>query len=194
VGILIAALAMAIVIVALVAPAAANACTDSDKDLLVGQVTREGGTPVAYVQVKVLNGDTIVAEATTNWEGKYRVYVPAGVYRVKFLKYGYEPGFAEVEVTAPSTTLNMVLTKAPKLMGQVTKESGYPLAYVKVKVMTGETVVAEATTNWEGKYRVYVPAGVYRVKFLKYGYEPGFAEVEVTAPSTTLNMVLGRLP
>jgi Carboxypeptidase regulatory-like domain len=103
---------MMAILIALIAPAAANACPDVNKQILSGTVTKDGGDPIAYVKVKILQGDTVVAETKTNWKGQYRVYLPTGEYRVFFTKYGYEQGFGEIAVAAPGATLDMTLVRA----------------------------------------------------------------------------------
>ena len=65
-----------------------------------------------------------------------------------------------------------MLSPLPKLMGQVTDAGAVPLGHVKVKVLSGATVVAQAKTDWKGNYWVSLPAGTYDVKFSRYGYRP----------------------
>ena len=189
---------VAIMAVAFVAPAAASAHPSAHptQDVLTGQVTDAGALPLSHVKVKVMSGTTVVAQAKTDWKGNYWVTLPAGSYDVKFSRYGFETlTTPAVVVSAPSTTLNATLTPLPKLLGQVTDAGALPLKNVKVKVMSGTTVVAQAKTDWKGNYWVTLPAGSYDVKFSRYGFETlTTPAVVVSAPSTTLNATLTPLP
>jgi hypothetical protein len=112
VGLVIAALMVAILVVAFVVPAAANA--GPSQNVIMGQVTGPNSIPLAHVKVQVLSGSTVVAQTMTGWKGNYYVSVPAGTYDVKFSRYSFEVlTDAAVVVAAPSTTLNATLTPGP---------------------------------------------------------------------------------
>jgi iron complex outermembrane recepter protein len=86
---------------------------------LRGRVTEPSGAPVAGVAVHVENTARV---ATSDETGRYELPdLPAGTYRVRFDRLGYEPESATVRVTAgPPAGLDMVLTARPIEVAAVT--------------------------------------------------------------------------
>ena len=185
-------LLLAVLLVALVAPASAHR---GYKPTLTGTVTGEGGVALSGAHVQVLSGGTVVAKAITNRYGVYRARVAAGTYDVTFdcKTYALLTDSA-VAVAEPSTTLDASLTRLPALTGAVTDGTS-ALRGVKVKVMSGAEVIGKGVTNRDGVYKVYVPEGTYDVTFSKYAYNPlTDSAVTVAGPSTTLDAVLNQSP
>jgi hypothetical protein len=185
-------LVASILMVALIAPATAH---KGARPMLTGTVTGEGSEPVGGVRVQVLSGTTVVARGETNDKGQYRIGVPVGTYDVAFSARTYETLIdAAVVVTDPSTTLDAALVRLPVLTGTVTDGSA-PVRGVKVKALSGATVVGRGETNRDGVYKVYVPAGTYDVSFERRTFEPlAYPGVVVSGPSTTLDATLVHLP
>ncbi|MGH7589466.1 MAG: TonB-dependent receptor domain-containing protein [Gemmatimonadota bacterium] len=101
-------------ILALAAPARGQEVPGS----LSGRVTEPSGAPVAGVTVHVVSTDRV---ATTDETGRYELpSLPAGSYRVRFDRLGYEPESASVRVTAESAGLDMVMTARPIEVAAVT--------------------------------------------------------------------------
>ena len=85
---------------------------------LSGRVTEPSGAPVEGVTVHVESTDLV---ATTDETGRYELMsLPAGSYRVRFDRLGYEPESASVRVTAEPAGLDMVLTARPIEVAGVT--------------------------------------------------------------------------
>ena len=84
-----------------------------------GRVTEPSGAPVEGVTVH-LEGTALVA--TTDESGRFELPdVPAGSYRIRFDRLGYEPEAATVRITAgPAAGLDMVLTTSPVEVAAVT--------------------------------------------------------------------------
>jgi hypothetical protein len=163
--------------------------------ILTGTVT-DGTSALRGVWVKVMNGSTVVGAGVTGRSGVYKVYVAEGTYTVTFSRYGYSPlTDTAVAVTAPSVTLDAVLNHLPELTGTVTGEGGAPVQDARVKVLSGTTVVGCAETDSTGVYHVAVAEGTYTVQISACTYAPfSNAAVAVTAPSTTFDATLTRLP
>jgi hypothetical protein len=185
-------LLIAVLLVALVAPAAADR---SYKPTLTGTVTGEGGAALPGAHVQVLSGGMVVAKAVTNGDGVYRARVAAGTYDVIFDCKTYATlTESAVTVTEPSTALDASLIRLPMLTGTVTDGTS-PLRGVNVKVMSGSEVIGKGSTDRNGVYKVYVPEGTYDVTFSKYTYNPVTSSgVPVIGPSTTLDASLAQLP
>jgi hypothetical protein len=82
--------------------------------VLTGIVTGDGGTPLAHVRVKVMNGHEYVACGMTDDAGVYTVFVADGTYDVTFCARGYQALTDTGVVTAgPSTTLDAAMILAP---------------------------------------------------------------------------------
>jgi len=162
---------------------------------LTGTVT-DGTSPLRSVWVKVMDGSAVVGTGVTGRDGVYKVYVAEGTYTVTFSRYSYNPlTDTDVAMTAPSTTLDAVLNHLPELTGTVTGDGGAPVQDARVKVLSGSTVVGCAQTDSTGVYRLYVAEGTYAVQVSAYTYEPfSSSAVAVTAPSTTFDAALTRLP
>jgi len=86
---------------------------------LRGRVTEPSGAPVAGVTVHL---ESTARVATSDETGSYELPdLPAGSYRVRFDRLGYEPESATVRVTAgPPAGLDMVLTARPIEVAAVT--------------------------------------------------------------------------
>ena len=86
---------------------------------LRGRVTEPSGAPVAGVTVHVENTARV---ATSDETGRYELPdLPAGSYRIRFDRLGYEPESATVRITAgPPAGLDMVLTTRPVEVAAVT--------------------------------------------------------------------------
>lgn len=81
--------------------------------MLTGTVTGKDGILLANARVKVMNPWKCVAFGTTDAKGVYKVYVPAGTYKVSFWAKGYKYlTLKDVVTVAPSTTLDAALTVA----------------------------------------------------------------------------------
>jgi hypothetical protein len=97
-----------------------------------------------------------------------------------------------VSLAAPAAACETPVT----LTGTVTGDAGSALRGVHVKVLSGDSVVAGAVTNWAGEYKVCVVPGTYDLKFEARTYA-STTSTAVVVPETgaaTANAALTRLP
>lgn len=74
-----------------------------------------------------------------------------------------------------------------RVMGRVRNAAGDPLAYARVTVPQGTSVVPEraALTNTKGDYVWILPPGAYTLQVNADGYQPAQAQVTTLAEQTT---------
>ncbi|UGS38757.1 carboxypeptidase-like regulatory domain-containing protein [Capillimicrobium parvum] len=176
--------------------------------VLTGFVSDSDANGIGGVSIEVAHGtDPPVGTGVTNTYGSYRIVgirqAPGelGEYVTRFRKEGY------VDEDAPKRylragqtyTTNVVMHRTDELAiltGQVTKAGGAPLedAVVKATDTAGVKQFGEATTGPDGRYRLALRGGTYRVWFA--GPEgAGYAEQgrSITLPwntSTTIDVQL----
>nr|WP_246322146.1 carboxypeptidase regulatory-like domain-containing protein [Nocardioides panzhihuensis] len=132
-------------------------------------------------------------QVSTDADGNYRLYLPAGDYRVGFRqdsRNDQDPILWQAEFYNDATTVKAaetltvaldetrsgvgaVIAANGQIAGQVTDDSGRPVSgtYVTARQLVDEgsgTVwdgVASARTGEDGSYRLHVPNGSYRIEF-----------------------------
>ncbi len=83
---------------------------------LTGKVQDKNGTPLSFAGV-VVNGTS--KGTTTNTEGVYALNLPAGSYQMAFQYIGYKSQAINVQVNAPTTTLNVVLEEETSTLQEI---------------------------------------------------------------------------
>ena len=82
---------------------------------------------------------------------------------------------ARFHSTADSTTRDGFVTRSAqkvKISGHVVDsvmQENYPLVYIDVYAIQGDSVVAETHTNFDGNFQLWIPAGEYVLKFSTVG-------------------------
>ena len=150
----------------------------ADAGLVSGTVHR-GGTPIAGAMLQAtppLSGAHGVA--TTDAEGRYRLFLRAGLYDVTASAFGYMPATAHmVPVTTGQTTVrNLGLTPLPtgRVAGSIIGEGGEPVAATVRVLGTPVTTVAQG-----GQYGLELPAGDYVLEARAVGYRVVTSSVSV---------------
>jgi len=171
---------------------------------IFGYVKTGEGDPVSGVELKVTapqypgRGVTL----TTDGNGLYHTYVPAGSYDVVADKDGYtfDPAtgtttvpttgeahspYGEVDFKAiPADDTTPTATKFGPF-GYIKTPGGEPISGVTVTVTPdGGGAAVTCTTAGNGLYHVHVPAGTYQVVPQKTGYTFTPAGGNVTLPTT----------
>ena len=123
-----------------------------------------GGAPLTGVTVTLQSGGKTHASVTTDAQGAFRVAdIPAGAYRVRFEKKGFEPLDQRAIITAAPLRLSAALTPLAKVTGRVVDAAGTPVAGALVQLIGGR-VGFEETTHRNGAFTFEsVTAGAYRL-------------------------------
>src|SRR5213594_3441276 len=85
------------------------------------------GTPLVGGEVRILQGDNLVATTVTNAFGRYVIHnLPAGVYRVEVRYLGYRAQTHDLSVgaTEGSTGATWVCTRRPRSLHRIGGSSG----------------------------------------------------------------------
>ena len=147
--------------------------------VLTGSVRDSAAQGIGGVGIEVAHGsDPPVGTAVTNTAGSYRIVgirqAPGdlGVYVARFRKAGYvdEDAPGRYLRAGQTYTTNAVMHRTDELAivtGQVTKAGGAPLegAVVTATDTAGVKRFGEATTGPDGRYRLALRGGTYRVRF-----------------------------
>ena len=147
--------------------------------VLTGFVGDSSGHGIGGVGIEVAHGsDPPVGTAVTNAAGSYHIVgirqAPGdlGVYVARFRKAGYvdEDAPGRYLRAGQTYTTNAVMHRTDELAivtGQVTKAGGAPLegAVVTATDTAGVKRFGEATTGPDGRYRLALRGGTYRVRF-----------------------------
>lgn len=152
---------------------------------ITGQVTAEGGGPLADIQVTVYSYNGDVNSVRTDANGNYDVGgLNTGVYRIKFsvssglyiMEY-YNNATdittaADIAVTAGNTTanINAALAQGARITGRITSPDGTPLSNISVtayqKVSDWWSQTGYSYTDINGDYAVGgSTSGIYRLQF-----------------------------
>lgn len=133
----------------------------------------------AVIGVSTIDGSRVVAQAITNNDGYWEVYVYPDKYKFNFQRYGFNPETVTVQI---GSELNEIQFDHISLVSQeqlskgrgayrvgdryITKE-GIPLNGLSVSVSNVfdlSTVVAQDVTNDSGEWEVFLDPGTYLLK------------------------------
>lgn len=177
-----------------------RSCTDGPHQLgeIRGRVRDGQDAPIAGANVQVLTGrGTVVAEATTNAEGRFAVtQLRAVSYRVRFVADGFRTELfrnaATLDDADPvavpeggSATASARLARAVgRVAGTVRDAARAPIEGAMVSLLEPDgDVVAERATTADGRYRLTgVEPGEYRVGFAATGFVSELYENAATLP------------
>ena len=135
---------------------------------VTGRVLTPTGALVDSGRVGAFLIDTGNGTATSpTTQGGYSLLLPAGRYSFRAVEANYWSGFCPEEkeslwITA-DTTIDFQLGGIP-VSGRVQGPDGLPMEGVAVRAEGGRYVIQNGTTA-DGRYRLYVPAGSYRLSF-----------------------------
>lgn len=118
----------------------------------------------------------LVASATTGADGRYRMVLPAGAYRLiaadAQVRYapGYTGGATSFDTSAfipiivdAETTADFALSRGTLVIGSVMDESLRPIGGVEVAALdANQNRVATATTSDDGRFRMALVPGSYK--------------------------------
>jgi protocatechuate 3,4-dioxygenase beta subunit len=154
--------------------------------ILSGIVTGPSGEPIGNATIQAyaegwVSGSDDWYSTRTDAAGRYTLPVPAGRYRVLFIPQSGSPYFHEyfdntaynpdaatlVSVTAGEQRggINAQLDLAATFSGRVTGPDGKPVAGIAVAALNDLEGFGEKT-DADGRYRVRVRPGSYRIRFL----------------------------
>jgi hypothetical protein len=149
---------------------------------VTGKVTdKQTGAAIADASIWLgsWSGDSY-GYGNTDAAGVYLALVPAGYYRVSFVKYGtgsdyvytpsYYPGTPDYSKAAKVTVVagtdkggvSIALSKPGKVAGKVTY-AGNPVKSAAVSVSKASSFGGSSTTTSTGTYAAQAPAGTYKV-------------------------------
>jgi protocatechuate 3,4-dioxygenase beta subunit len=147
--------------------------------VLTGSVGDSSGHGIGGVGIEIAHGsDPPVGTGVTNASGSFRIVgirqAPGelGVYAARFRRAGYvdEDAPGRYLRAGQTYTTNVVMHRTDELAiltGQVTKAGGTPLedAVVTATDNAGVTQFGQTTTGPDGRYRLALRGGTYRVGF-----------------------------
>ncbi len=169
---------------------------------IFGRIRNPQGAGIAEARATIIAGP-VLKSAFANGEGDYALEeLTAGSYRIRFSREGYRSVDTEVIVLTAGQARELNVTLQPveqpslgRITGRVRNSGEDALAEVKVEILAGPVTGRTVFTNVSGEYLLgELPAGTYRLKFSKSGYNPlEVGEVVVTAGgATTRNATLTR--
>ena len=119
--------------------------------------------------------------------GSFNQSLEQGSYNVSVSAYNYYPEFFKVNITDGSEVhLNISLSK----VNRTYLVTGY-VSPTNASIIFGE---ANVSTNFNGYYEAWVPAGNYTVSVVHSGYMPLVTNITVSGNETDLNFSLIRQP
>lgn len=140
--------------------------------------------PAANAKVTALLGETEIAVATTDGDGKYAMEVPTGTYTIKATRYAWdEPGVKEGVVVGEKEQVEVNLILKSNAMVDKPNLYLYPTATTQIKVTLGlkdQCEVVKSEPLYTGMWDVTVePSGLIDGKYTYLFYE---AEIPHTYP------------
>ncbi|HEX6903936.1 MAG TPA: carboxypeptidase-like regulatory domain-containing protein [Thermoanaerobaculia bacterium] len=143
-----------------------------------GRVSADG-RPMPGVEVAVLaptaNDFSFPdLQATTDGDGQFRIDgIPPGPRTVEAKAEGYRRAVRDVEVTAETKTVELVLERGLDVSGRVVDDAGNPIASVTVRLLAGRNILnaPQTVTGADGAFTVGgLQDGTYRLMAHKEGY------------------------
>ena len=112
---------------------------------LSGAVKDSTGGVMVSVDVRVLQGEKVVAQTQTDGEGNFAVNVPPGEYRVEVAAVDFSPFRQTVQASATSAPLAITLTLAALEETRVeVRTAGQDVGVDPESSLTSQTIVGEA--------------------------------------------------
>ena len=159
----------------------------------------EAGTEnaIANANVKIYNEEfDVLYTGASDENGEYEIPVIQSdfAYTVTVTAEGYLDDVQEVEFSNGSVALTHEMKREYTVSGVVTDaQTEEPMPEVAVKLMNGEEVAAEATTDEEGKYTFTLLSPLaenYTLTAEMEGYNPFSEEMTITEQQTEKNIAL----
>lgn len=127
------------------------------KSILTGTVINAANnTPLADVDIKVINNSTIIGYATTAADGTYTIdNLDAGNYSIQAKTAKFKPSITSISLDINQTKkVNIALLAIPGMLeGRVTDStSGEPVANSTIELWKGDSRISETKTNVHGRY------------------------------------------
>jgi uncharacterized repeat protein (TIGR01451 family) len=159
-------------------------------------IVSEAGTPLADVQVMIVNSAGVTLTYRTGADGRFTAVLQPGSYNLQVDEFLFNPVLYK-DLTLPAEQIyiqNIPLTRKPtgQISGKITNAQNQPLAAVTVQVQqTGVTAVSGA----DGSYEIHLPAGEYILRTEKNGFRTALQSAGVAAGAElTLNFSLVDAP
>ena len=163
----------------------------SNSGFVHGDVKDQTGTAIRGATITVV-GQSITT--VTDVSGSYTLSLEPGTYQLQASKPQVQSLTRSVNITnGGNVTVNFVLQKNALIWGIVTDNGGNPLNEVEVKA-TGP-INASVTTNFSGRYKLFLPTGSYQVTADGVGYQQVELSLSVINGDTiTHNFSLNSAP
>ena len=101
----------------------------ADGDVAGAVADSTSGKPLPGGEVRITQGGSVVAVATTDAFGRYVVHnIPTGTYSIEVRYLGYRPGIRDVTVAAVGQTVDFRLAPIPVNLEALEVQAGVPLA------------------------------------------------------------------
>ena len=142
------------------APAAALPTAPTERAFLTGRLTYDSGAPLAdaTVVLEELTHEEIIARATTDRDGRYRIDAPLGVYA---MTVAGADSFSWTERFDPSTPLTPVTQTCHAIAGHADGASGQ--ARVIFKRHDRHDYLFVRPVSADGSFAACLPSGLYEV-------------------------------
>ncbi|GEM_PF-5522101 len=159
---------------------------------ITGQVTNADKVRLSGTVIEVVRNGAIVATATTDDIGNYKLELDNGVYFFRFLRSGYQLKVILFEVKNTSSGNNFILSMTYPTATIYGIASGAPLAPgFKVSLYKGSTFVRSVSALPGGEY--YIPdvyPGEYTIKATPGDYDAVEERVSVSAGDVLMQDVV----
>lgn len=150
----------------------------ADKTLIVNLKNSADSSAITNACVSVSRGGMgfMMAPGEPKCNGPYSFKVPQGSLNIEVMQMGMgKPKNVPVVIKAADTTVTKeIIIAAPTsyISGEIKDSDGYPIKNASVFAHSSHGS-GEDMTDSNGDYKIYVPAGTYRVE----GFAPGFGPI-----------------
>lgn len=156
---------------------------ETQQALVKGKIIDDSYFPIPDAKVSFWKGETFVADTQTNNLGEFAISLPAGLYKLRVAKDGYNSKIQNINVEKGTnviakikiqkiSSLNVSTKSLAKLDLRIVDNVENPVknALINITSQNNPNLIFDAITNNLGEVSFSLPPSTYTIKIVKSGF------------------------
>lgn len=156
------------------------------------------GAAVRAARLEVLGKPGVVATASTDADGAFRVTGVGGTFQVRGTKPGYDPALATVTAMTSERSLDLTISPRPSTLAGAVFETAptqqKAIGGARLQVVSGANAGASAVSDAAGRYTLPSMWGEFDIQVVRDGYATGTAHVVMAGDQALADIHLAPAP